>query len=81
MKVEAANELFAELEELDHKDRQILKQSLDELIMDSPKAEVASLRFKKVMKKAGSGSYELVKGVLTDVLSETAKKLLFGTTG
>ena len=78
--MEAARELFAELDGLSDADRRILKKSLDELVADSPKAEVASLRFKKVMKKVGAESYEVVKGVVTDVLSETAKKLLFGST-
>lgn len=80
LKMEAARELFAELDGLSDADRRILKKSLDELVADSPKAEVASLRFKKVMKKVGAESYEVVKGVVTDVLSETAKKLLFGST-
>jgi hypothetical protein len=51
---------------------------LEELVKDSPKAEVAGFRFKKLMKKAGSGSIEVMKTVISDLLSETLKKSVFG---
>ena len=78
MKLQAAHEMVAELEGLNDNEKAELTQSLDELIKNSPKAEVASFRFKRIMKKVGKESYEMVKGVLTDVLSEAAKKMLFG---
>lgn len=78
MKLEAAKELVAEMDELDEGEREILKKSLDDLVQDSPKTEVASLRFKKVMKKVGGETYDTVKNVVTDLVSETIKKSLFG---
>jgi hypothetical protein len=77
-KLQTARELVEELEGLSNDDRRILNQSLDELIADSPKVEVASVRFKKIMKNVGKESYDVVKTVLTDLISETTKKLLFG---
>jgi hypothetical protein len=77
LKLHAARELINELDGLDENERKQLKQSLDDLITDSPKTEVAGLRFKRIMKKVGKDSYEVAKGVLTDILSESAKKILF----
>lgn len=55
LKLEAAKELVEELDGLDAEERQLLKQSLDDLVTDSPKTEVAGLRFKRLMKKGGEG--------------------------
>ena len=63
---------------LDAEERQLLKQSLDDLVTDSPKTEVAGLRFKQLMKKVGKESYDAVKTVVTDLVSESIKKTLFG---
>jgi hypothetical protein len=56
----------------------LLGQSLDDLVASSPKTEVASLRFKKIMKKVGKESYDSVKTIVTDLVSESIKKTLFG---
>jgi hypothetical protein len=76
--LEAAKELADEFETLNSDERDELKKSLDELVKDSPKTEVASFRFKKLMQKAGSGSIEIMKAVISDLLSEAAKKSVFG---
>ena len=77
LKLQAAQELIGELDGLDDADRKLLKQSLDDLMADGPKTEVASLRFKRIMKKVGKESYEAVKTVVTDLVSESIKKTLF----
>jgi hypothetical protein len=76
--LQAAIELADEFEMLNLNERDELKKSLEELVKDSPKAEVAGFRFKKLMKKAGSGSIEVMKTVISDLLSETLKKSVFG---
>jgi hypothetical protein len=70
--------LVEELDGLDAEERQLLKQSLDDLVTDSPKTEVAGLRFKQLVKKVGKESYDAVKTVVTDLVSESIKKTLFG---
>ena len=72
------HELTDELDELTPEERNLLNRSLDELIQDSPKSDVASLRFKKIASKLRHDSYDLVKNVATDLLSETLKKAIFG---
>lgn len=78
IKIENSQELIEELGELSPEDKLILKTSLDELIRESPKAEVALLRFKKIATKLGKESYELFKKVISDIVSETIRKSLFG---
>ena len=68
-----------EFDGLEPKERDELKKSLDDLMKDSPNAEVAGFRFKKLMKKAGAGSIEVMKSVISDLLSETIRKSLFGS--
>jgi hypothetical protein len=77
-KLDAAKELFNELEGLETEDRRILGESLDNLITDNPRTELAGFRFKLIMKKLGKGSVEIVKTVMSEVVSEGIKKSLFG---
>ena len=77
-RLESALELASELDGLTSDEKEQLKQSLPDLIKNSPKTIVAETRFKKIMKKAGKESYEGMKSILVDVVSETVKKTLFG---
>ena len=76
-RLSAAREIADELEVSDD-DKEKLKGSLDDLVRESPKTEVAKLKFKNVMRKAGSASLDIMKDTLSDVLSEVVKKSLFG---
>jgi len=77
-RLEAALELASEFDGLTNDEKEQLKQSLPDLIKNSPKTVVAETRFKKIMKKTGKESYEGMKSILIDVVSETVKKTLFG---
>ena len=57
----------------------IQHSDLTELTKDSPKTQVASLRFKRAMAKVGSTVALAVRDVVIDVLSETAKKSIWGS--
>jgi hypothetical protein len=59
-------------------EREKLKQSLDDLYRDTPQTEVAALRFKKLMTKVGKESYSAMKEIIIGILSEAARKSLFG---
>ncbi|WP_342315558.1 DUF2321 domain-containing protein [Lysobacter sp. FW306-1B-D06B] len=54
------------------------RADLAELTKDGPKTQVASLRFKKVMAKVGSSVAFGVREIVVDVLSEAAKKAIWG---
>jgi len=75
--LKAAKELTEEIENLNEEEKKILKQSLDELVKDTPNSQVAALRFKKLMKKAGKTSANTLKKVLVNILSESVKKLIW----
>lgn len=77
-KLLAAKDYAADLEKLTPEEREQLKSSLDDLIRETPRSELASLRFKKLIKKAGKESYEGMKHVLTALVSEAVKKVIFG---
>ena len=77
LKMQAAQGMIAELDGLDPDDRKILTQSLDDLMADGPKTEVAGLRFKRIMKKVGKDSYDAFKTIVTGLVSEGIKKTLF----
>ncbi|QLQ02317.1 MAG: DUF2321 domain-containing protein [Thiobacillus sp.] len=57
---------------------QQFRTDLVELTKDSPKTQVASLRFKKVMGRVGTSIAAGVHDIVVDVLSEAAKKAIWG---
>jgi hypothetical protein len=54
------------------------KNDLVELTKESPKVQVASYRFKRVMGKIGGNLGNAVKDIIVDVISESAKKAIWG---
>lgn len=77
-KVDSAVELVEVGGGLDDAELAQLRTDLTELTKDSPKTQVASLRFKKAMSKAGSSVAQGVRDIVVDVLSEAAKKAIWG---
>lgn len=73
----AAKDLADELDELSPEDRQALKGSLEDLVRDTPKTQVAIARFKKIVPKAGRLAAEGLKKVLVDVATEAVKRQLW----
>jgi hypothetical protein len=78
MKIEAAQELASEINELTDDERELLAKSIDEIIKDTPKTTVAATRFKKLLAKVGSPIAESFREILVDIISETAKKSIWG---
>ena len=76
-KLKAAQELSDEIEDLSLEEREILKKSLDDIVRDTPQTTVAATRFKKVITKAGPVVADSFRKILVDVLSETAKKVIW----
>jgi hypothetical protein len=72
-----ATELAKELDGFDEQERAVLTSSLDDLVREGPRTTLAATRFKKLMAKAGTATAESFRKILVDVLSETAKKILW----
>lgn len=77
-RIEAAQELVKEIDNLSKEERIILEQSIDDIVKDSPNSPVAALRFKKIMVKAGKAAADMFKDILVSVASEAAKKVIWG---
>lgn len=75
--LKAARDLSDDLEELSNEDKGKLKGTLDDLVKDSPQTAVAAARFKRLLAKAGKSASEAFRQILVDVVSETAKKIIF----
>ena len=78
-KIEAANEFVDDLDELDENEKSNFKKSIDEIVKNSPKSEMAVHKIGKLMKKLGQGAYIGARKLLVDISSETLKKLIEST--
>lgn len=78
-KLKAAKELVDELDKLTPEERELLKKSLDDIMLDTPQTIVAATRFKKIAAKAakaGKATVKELRKLVVDIASETAKKII-----
>ena len=75
--IKAARDLADDLEELTPQEREQLKQSLDDLVADTPRTGLAVVRFKKLVAKAEQAAALSMKQILVSVATEAAKKLIW----
>lgn len=76
-KMEAVKELAMEFN-INPDDLATLSDSMYNLVADTPRTNISAIRFKKIMTKLGADVYGVGIKILTDVLSEMAKKALVG---
>lgn len=76
IRIDAARELVNELN-LSNEEKEEAKQSIQDLVQDSPRSQVAAAKFKRLIAEGGAWSASMFRDILVDVLSETAKKLIF----
>lgn len=76
-KRKAARELVGELDDLSEEERDLLLQSIDDIVGDTPQTEVAATRFKKLAAKLGKGAADAFRRILVDIASESAKKVIW----
>lgn len=76
LRLEAARDLIEELR-LSEEEKITMQQSLEHMVKDTPRTEVAASRFKRLLKQGGAEMGGMFRDILVDVLSETAKKVLF----
>jgi hypothetical protein len=74
-KLQAAQELSDELDNLSEAEKETVKECLDDLVRDTPRTVVAAVKYKKLIAKAGEEAEERFDDLLADILTETAKKL------
>jgi len=74
----AAYDLIHFSESLTLDEKHDLNNSIDDLLKDSANSNLAGLKFKKYAAKAGKEVANGLKDVLIDLVSETAKKAIWG---
>lgn len=75
-KLEAAKELFEELEGLSSSEIALLSRDLADLMRDTARTEVAATRFKKLWLKAKGPAKDALGRMAMDVFTATAKSLV-----
>jgi len=61
---------------LDEHDIDTAEKALPDVLRDTPKTKSATMRLKRILTKLQKPAYELVIKVISDVASETAKKVI-----
>jgi hypothetical protein len=79
-RLEAVKAYAQELQALTPEEGVQLAVSLDELVNDTPMAQVAAGRFKRLVTKAGGEAPGFSKEMLAYLVSETVKKAIWGPT-
>lgn len=77
-KIEATIELIQTDGNISDEELSQFRNDLGDLVKDSPKVQVASLRFKQTMSKVGSSVASGARDIIVDILSEAAKKAIWG---
>ena len=76
-KIKAAQELAHEIENLSEEDINILTDSINDIVVDTPKTQVSASRFIKILSKTRKGVINAFRDLLIDVASETARKIIW----
>ena len=76
--IQAAIELGVEAGGLNDDDANQFRESVNDIVRDTPRAPLAVNRFRRIMHKVGPQVATGVRELLVDVASEAAKKLLLG---
>lgn len=72
-----AIELVSLDDELDAHSKELIKNAIPELLIDSPVTPVAITKYQKGISKSGQLLKNTMRQLLVDVVSETTKKILF----
>lgn len=75
-RIKAARELAQEFD-ISSEDKEILTESIVDIISDSPRTTLGATRFKKIMVKVGKEGTAALKNVLVDIVSEAVKKTIW----
>ena len=72
-----AVELLSLDEDLDESSKELIRSAIPELIVDTPTTPVYAAKYKKGISKASEILSSSMHNLLVDVISESAKKILF----
>lgn len=75
--LDAARELAREMEGLDADERDLLEESLDDIVQETPRTELAAKRVKELMAKAKGPGAQALTSILSNIATKAAMGLLF----
>ena len=76
--IENAKELANEIDEFNDDDKTVIIENIQDIIVETPRTELASRRIIKVLRKGGQKVYDGFYRLLVDVLAKTAKDQFIG---
>jgi hypothetical protein len=68
---------YTELLEIPEKDKKAIEESVPDIVISTETTPVSATKFKKALTKAGKGALEGAREIVIDIISETAKKIIF----
>jgi hypothetical protein len=77
-RIRAAKEVADEIEHLKPQERELLKRSIDDLLVDTPRTELAVVRFKRLLAKAGEDTNIALREILVLVVSDAVRHGIWG---
>jgi len=75
-KMDAVNRIIDLNKKLKESEKEKLKKAIDELVKETPNQDLAVMIFKKLVQKMGKETWELIKPILIELLSEIMKQKL-----
>jgi len=63
--------------DLEKEDKKALEESVGDIVITTATTAASANKFKTILPKAGKTTLETGKEILTDILAETAKKIIW----
>lgn len=76
-KIQAVIKLSVEEDNLDKDERKQLEASVNDIVRESPRTQLEANRFKKFLSKIRVESARAVRDLIIDIVSESAKKIIW----
>lgn len=70
--------IVQEEEGLDGESKRVFEENVQDLVSDQPRTQLAAQRVRKVLAKLAKPVATTVRGILVEIASETAKKIIMG---
>ncbi len=77
-KIKTAHQMTKELSNLTSEEKELLEKSIDNIIKETPETRLAVTRIKKLLPKVGKEAGNMLRDLVVDIASESAKKMLSG---
>ncbi|MCH8825217.1 MAG: DUF2321 domain-containing protein [Planctomycetes bacterium] len=75
--IQAAIELSVEDGNLNESEVVILRESIADLVSDSPRTQLGAARFKRIMGKVGVETAKAIRDIVVSIVSESAKTIIW----